>query len=479
MSAILVVSILLAYFLLLIVIAHYTTKNSSEASFFTGDKRSPWYLVAFGMTGAALSGVTFISVPGETVNTAWGYLVFILGNALGYFIISRSLLPLYYKLKLVSIYTYLQDRFGKSSYKTGSLFFILSQTIGASFRLFLVASVLQIAFFDAYNIPFSLTVLTTIVLIWIYTYKGGIRTIVFTDAIQTIFMLAALIATITIISQQLDLSLWEMGKVIKNHPNSKIFNTDWSSGQFWVKQFFAGTAVTIVMNGLDQNMMQKNLTCKDTHESQKNMKWFTLSYIITNALFLGLGVMLYYYAEVNNISLPAKTDEIFAFLALNHFGLIASIFFLLGITAAAYSSADSALTALTTSFCIDILEIDISKRENKKKKIFTHISFSLIMFLVIILFKEINDSSVISAIFKVAGYTYGPLLGLFAFGILTTYKINDKYCPYICVLSPIISYVINSHSVEWLWGYQFGFELLILNGIITFVGLYLIRKRKT
>lgn len=478
MNAIFTISILLGYFILLIIISHLTTKNSSEASFYTGDKRSPWYLVAFGMTGAALSGVTFISVPGETGNSAWSYLVFVLGNAVGYIIISKFLLPLYYKLKLVSIYTYLQKRLGNSSYKTGSVFFLLSQTIGASFRLFLVAGVLQVAFFNAYNIPFSITVLTTIILIWIYTYKGGIRTIVYTDAIQTIFMIAALIATIVIISQQLNLNILELGEVINKHPNSRIFNFDWCSGHFWLKQFFAGIAVTIVMNGLDQNIMQKNLTCKNAGESQKNMQWFTLSFIITNILFLCLGVLLYHYAEIKNIILPEKSDEIFAFLALNHFGLIASIFFLLGITAAAYSSADSALTSLTTSFCIDILGIDITKSEKKKIKTRVHISFSIIIFIVIIVFKEINDSSVVSSIFRIAGYTYGPLLGLFTFGIFTRYNIKDKYCPLVCILSPIICYIININSTKWLWGYQFGFELLILNGLITFIGLYIIRTNK-
>jgi len=477
MSPLLVISILIAYFLLLIGISTLTTKHTTSASFFTGDRKSPWYLVAFGMTGAALSGVTFISVPGETGNTAWSYLVFVFGNAIGYIIISRFLLPLYYKLKVVSIYSYLKDRFGINAYKTGSLFFILSQSIGASFRLFLVSCVLQIAFFDALNIPFSVTVLITIILIWIYTYKGGIRTIVFTDALQTLFMIAALIATIIIISNRLQLGLPDLCRTIWNHPNSKILDTDWQSGHFWIKQFFAGIAVTIVMNGLDQNMMQKNLSCKNTRESQKNMQWFTLSFVITNIMFLGLGVLLYRYAEVYNITLPTKTDEIYAFLSLNHFGLVASIFFLLGITAAAYSSADSALTALTTSFCVDILGIDINKSVNKRIKTRTHIGFSLVMFLIIILFREINDSSVVSSIFKVAGYTYGPLLGLYAFGLFTRFKINDKLCPVVCITSPIICYIISKNSIDWLWGYKFGFELLIFNGLLTFLGLFLLKTK--
>ncbi|MGB5988363.1 MAG: sodium:solute symporter [Marinifilaceae bacterium] len=476
MSAILVISILLAYFLLLIGISHFTTINNNSSSFFTGDKRSPWYLVAFGMTGASLSGVTFISVPGETANTGWSYLIFVIGNAVGYLIISKVLLPVYYKLKLVSIYTYLEGRFGKKTYKTGSCFFIISQTIGASFRLFLVTSVLQLAFFDVYNIPFGITVLIIIFMIWIYTFKGGIRTIVFTDTIQTIFMLSALAVTIITISQQLDLNFGEISNKIWLNPKSKILDVDWSSSHFWLKHFFAGIAITIVMNGLDQNMMQKNLSCRNIKESQKNMKFFTLSFVLTNFLFLCLGVLLYLYAKSKGIELPNKTDEVFAFLALNHFGTIASIFFLLGITAAAYSSVDSALTALTTSFCIDLLEIDIKDKSKKKIKTRTHIAFSIIMFLVIILFREINNDSVVSSILTIAGYTYGPLLGLYAFGLFTKHKIIDKYTPIVCIVSPILCYIINIYSVQWFGGYKFGFELLILNGIITFVGLLITKN---
>lgn len=477
MTPVLVISIILFYFIALISIAHFTSKKTTSKTFYTGDRKSPWYLVAFGMTGASLSGVTFISVPGETGNTACTYLIFVLGNAIGYLLISKYLLPLYYKLKLVSIYTYLKERFGLSSYKTGAAFFLVSQTIGASFRLFLVACALQIAFFDAAGLPFSATVAITILLIWVYTYKGGIKTIVFTDTLQTLFMLLAVITTIFIIANSLDLSFTGMVNTIATHPYAKAIEWDWHSSRHFLKLFTAGIAITIVMNGLDQNIMQKNLTCKNTKESQRNMHWFTLSFVLTNILFLGLGILLYKYAEVNHIDLPKQTDEIYAFLALNHFGLAAGILFLLGITAAAYSSADSALTALTTSFCIDILGLDINNVDTKRKKTYIHVGFSILMFIVIVLFKTINNESVVTSIFKIAGYTYGPLLGLYAFGMFTKREVNDKFIPLVCILSPILSYLININSVDWLNGYHFGFELLILNGLICFIGLWVIRKR--
>jgi len=477
MTPVLVISIILIYFAVLITIAHLTTKKSTDKTFYTGDRKSPWYLVAFGMTGATLSGVTFISIPGETGNTASTYFMIVLGNAVGYLLISKYLLPLYYKLKLVSIYTYLKERFGLASYKTGAAFFLISQTIGASFRLFLVALVLQLAFFNAAGLPFAATVAITILLIWVYTFKGGIKTIVFTDALQTLFMLLAVITTIFIIAKNLNLNFSGIVETVINHPNAQIIDWDWHSRTHFLKQFCAGIAITLVMSGLDQNIMQKNLTCKNTKESQKNMHWFTLSFVIANILFLGLGILLYQYAEVNHIELPKQTDEIYAFLALNHFGLAAGILFLLGITAAAYSSADSALTALTTSFCIDILGLDINKHETKRKKTYIHIGFSLLMFFVIVLFKALNNESVVTSIFKIAGYTYGPLLGLYAFGMFTKRAVNDKFIPIVCILSPILSYIININSVDIFNGYKFGFELLILNGLICFIGLWMIRKR--
>ncbi|MDG5800253.1 sodium:solute symporter [Marinilabiliaceae bacterium ANBcel2] len=478
MSNTLVLTVIISFFGLLFLISWLTSRNTDSETFFTGNRKSPWYLVAFGMIGATISGVTFISVPGEVGTTAWNYFQFILGNFVGYWIIALVLLPLYYRMNLVSIYEYLDNRFGFRSYKTGSFFFLVSQTIGASFRLFLIAGVLQLAFFDALGIPFWMTVFGTILLIWLYTYKAGIKTVVWTDTLQTLFILLSVGITIVVILKDLNMSVTEMAAAVYKHPHSSIFEWEWRSGTNFFKQFIAGIGITIVMTGLDQNMMQKNLTCKNINEAQKNLFWFSGAFVIANMLFLTLGVMLYYYAETMGIAVPARTDDFFPELAINHFGIITGIFFLLGISAAAYSSADSALTALTTSFCIDFLNIDPKSKSAKKRRMLVHISFSLIMFIVIVLFRIINDESVVTSVFRAAGYTYGPLLGLFTFGILTKRMVYDKWVPYIAVASPILCYIIDSNSEKWLGGYQFGFELLLLNGLIVFTGLMLITKRK-
>jgi len=483
----LVFGITSGYFVLLLIVSHFTSKDATNITFFTGNKRSPWYVVAFGMIGASLSGVTFISIPGEVgaiispdepTIKAFSYFQLVLGYLLGYFVIANVLMPLYYRLNLVSIYTYLDQRFGIGTYKTGSLFFLLSQTMGASLRLFLVAGVLQIGFFDSYGIPFGVTVLVTIVLIWIYTFRAGIKTIVWTDTLQTFFMLSAVLISIFVVANSLGLSSKEVFRNLHQHPFSKVFFWDWHSSKYFFKQFFSGAFIAIVMTGLDQNMMQKNLTCRNIKEAKKNMYWFSIILIPTNFLFLSLGLMLYLYAETNGISIPVQTDDLYPILALNHFSVFAGIVFLLGIIAAAFSSADSALTALTTAFCVDFL--DLKKRNEKKSKqirLAVHIGFSTIMFLIIVIFKAINNDSVISAVFTIAGYTYGPLLGLYAFGMFTRFKVRDKLVPVVAIISPVISYIISANSVSWFNGYRFGFELLIVNGLLMFIGLLLIRKR--
>ena len=477
MSPFFVGSIILGYFLILIAISWLTSRNASSDDFYTANRQSKWYLVAFGMIGASLSGVTFISVPGEVANSNFYYFQVVLGYLLGYLVIAKVLLPLYYRLNLVSIYTYLEQRFGFWSYKSGAFFFLLSRIIGASFRLFLVAGVLQIAFFDAFNLPFWVAVLTTIILIWLYTFRGGIKTIVWTDTFQTAFMLIAVAVSILFIKSELGLSFAELQSNLFADSRSTIFNWEWQSGRNFFKQFFSGAFISIVMTGLDQDMMQKNLTCRNIQEAQKNVFWFCVILVVVNFLFLSLGVFLYQLAEAKSIALPARTDSLFPLLAVNEFSTLGTVIFLLGITAAAYSSADSALTALTTSFCVDFLGF---KRENfavnKPLRIRVHFGFSLILFVVILIFQAINDQSVINSIFIAAGYTYGPLLGLFSFGILTKWQLNDRFVPYVCIASPLASYIINLNSEAWLGGYQFGFEILILNGLITFLGLLLIRK---
>ncbi|UXP34099.1 sodium:solute symporter [Reichenbachiella agarivorans] len=476
MSPILVFLVISGYFSALMLIAKMTSRDNDSASFFTGNRQSPWYLVAFGMIGASLSGVTFISVPGEVGSSQWSYFQIVLGYTVGYLVIGTVLLPLYYKMNLVSIYQYLDTRFGKSSYKTGAFFFLLSRVIGASFRLFLVATVLQVAFFDTFHIPFSVSVFVTIALIWLYTFKGGIKTIVWTDTLQTLFMLLAVGISIWIISDELIYSPGQLMDVIVTSPNSKIFVWDWLSPRNFFKQFFAGAFIAIVMTGLDQDMMQKNLTCRSLQDAQKNMFWFTIILVFVNLFFLGLGTILYHYVEMKNIDLTQTTDGLFPYIAINHLGVLGGIIFLLGVTAAAYSSADSALTALTTSFYIDFLGKSPNDSSDKQRR-WIHVGFSLLIFLVILIFKAINDDSVINQVFKVAGYTYGPLLGLYSFGLFTKLKIKDGFAPIVCVAAPILTYLVNANSVEWLGGYQFGFELLLINGLISFIGLWLIRER--
>lgn len=480
MDSNLVLIVITSYFALLFLISWFTSRNISKDTFFTGDRQSPWFLVAFGMIGASLSGVTFISVPGEVGNSNFNYFQVVMGYTLGYFVIAKVLLPLYYRLNLVSIYAYLEDRFGFWSYKTGAFFFILSRTLGSSIRVFLVAGVLQLILFDQWGVPFWVSVLITVSLIWLYTHRGGIKTVVWTDTLQTFFMLAAVLISIYLIGKDLGmLTISEYVNTVAADSRSEIFNWNWQSGQNFFKQFISGAFITIVMTGLDQDMMQKNLTCKSIGDAQKNMFWFTIILVFVNLLFLSLGVLLYLYAETHGIAIPTRSDDLYPLLATTEFTAFAGVVFVLGITAAAYSSADSTLTALTTSYCYDFLEIEKKYPKNKQVKLRkkVHLAFTALMFLVILMFRWINDQSVINAVFVIAGYTYGPLLGLYAFGLFTKFKVKDNLVPYLAVLAPIITFLISQNSEKLLWGYKFGFEALILNGLLMFLGLFLIRKR--
>lgn len=479
MNPILVLFILLGYFSLLIIVSWFTSKGATSSSFFTANRRSPWYLVAFGMVGATLSGVTFISVPGEVGTSAFSYLQFVLGNIVGYWLVAGVLLPLYYKLNLISIYSFLGQRFGKVSHKTGSFFFMVSKLIGAAFRLYLVAGVLQLAFFDAYGIPFYVTVVVSIALIWVYTFRGGIKTIVWTDTLQTLFLVSAVIMTIIAISKSLGWSFNEMVSQIDKNPLSDTFTWEWRSGNNFFKQFLAGMCITLVMVGMDQDMMQKNLTCRNLKDAQKNMVVFSLAFLATVFLFLCLGVLLYAYAAQHQLEIPAATDDLYPWLAFNHLGVFVGIAFLLGVNAAAYSSADSALTALTTTLNVDFLPFEsYSEKKRVKVRIGSHLFFSFMLILVILLFRAINNQSVVVAVFKVAGYTYGPILGLFLFGLLTNRSVRDNWIPLIAVAAPLISYIISLNSGKWLGGYSFGFEILILNGLLMMAGMFIISKKK-
>ncbi|TBV27540.1 sodium:solute symporter [Meridianimaribacter sp. CL38] len=473
--------LIIGYFVVLILISYFTSKEDSNEAFFKANKSAPWYLVAFGMIGASLSGVTFISVPGAVESKQFGYLQVVFGYLFGYLVIAYVLLPIYYRLNLTSIYTYLRDRFGNTSYKTGSVAFLISRTVGAAFRLFLVAKVLQLLIFNQFEIPFFITVIITIALIWLYTFKGGIKTIIFTDTLQTLFMLVSVVVTIVFLASALDLnSVSDIYSNVKESTMSKVFFfEDVNDAQYFAKSFLAGMFITITMTGLDQDMMQKNLTCKNLKEAQKNMVSFSVVLIFVNILFLVLGLLLTQYAQQNSIT--ASKDDLFPTIAmLPEIGIITSAFFILGLIAAAYSSADSALTSLTTSFCIDIIELDKKPKEQQKKiRKRVHIFTSIVLVLVIILFDLIfKDVSVIWELFKAAGYTYGPLLGLFAFGILTKSQIKDKHVWIIAIIAPIVSYLLNAYSETLFNGYQIGFEILIINGLLTYLGLILIRRQK-
>ncbi len=474
--------VFLVYTAAIFSISWFTSRNADNQSFFIGNKKSPWFVVAYGMIGASLSGVTFISVPGWVGTTHFTYFVIVLGYLVGYAVISLILLPLYYKLNLVSIYTYLETRFGRSAYKTGASFFLLSRVVGASFRMFLVISVLQFFVFDHYNIPFWLTVILFMALIHLYTLKGGIKTIVWTDTLQTTFMLLAVILSISLIIEKMDINFGLMIKEVWDSDLSNIIVTDIDSKQNFIKLFLSGMFITIVMTGLDQDMMQKNLSCRNLKDAQKNMTSLSLILIPVNLIFLFLGAVLYIYSQQFNIPIPATTDHLFPTIAFEYLGLTAGIVFIIGLISAAYSSADSALTALTTSVSLDILELDKkhSNNENllKKWRKRVHLVMAVIIIFVIILFELINDRAIIDQLFTFAGYTYGPLLGLYAFGLFTNFKVYDKLVPFIAILSPIMSFFISHYSEYIFNGYQIGFELLIINGALTFIGLMLIRKTK-
>ena len=484
MKPIYILALIASYFFLLLLVAYFTGKNSSNETFFKANKKSSWYVVAFSMIGASLSGVTFISIPGWVQSSQFSYMQIVFGYMFGYLVIAYVLIPIYYNLKVTSIYEFLKHRFGNSAHKTGAIIFFISRVLGSAFRLFLVASVLQYFIFDAWNVPFEFTVVLSILLIWVYTFRGGIKTVIWTDALQTIFMLFALFATIYIILNRLDWSVSELftSPEFKNYGKVFFFD-DINNSKHFIKSFLGGMFIAIAMTGLDQDMMQRNLTCKNAKESQWNVISLGFVLILVNFVFLVLGALLFIYSEKFGIAIPivdgvVKTDLLFPELAINGgLGISIGIFFVLGLIAAAYSSADGALTALTTSYCIDFLDIENrekSTQESLRKKV--HVGISVLMMLVIIIFRYVLEENVISSLLLVASYTYGPLLGLFAFGIFTKHSIKDKYVWIIAIVSVILSYLLNAYSVVLFNGYSFGYELLIVNGLLTYFGLYLIKK---
>ena len=480
-----ILALILGYFALLVVISFVTGKEDTNADFFTANRTSPWYIVAFGMVGASLSGVTFISVPGWIEASKFSYFQVVLGYGFGYFVVAYVLLPVYYRNKVTSIYEYLNSRFGPNSHQAGALFFFISRVLGASFRLFLVAIVMQQFIFDAWNVPFEATVILSVLLIWVYTQKGGIKTIVWTDTLQTTLMILAVFLSIAYINHALGWSFFDFLNSQELTQYNKVFVTDsFLSRSHFLKSFIGGAFITICMTGLDQDMMQKNLSCKNLGDAQKNMVVFSVVLVIVTGLFMLLGALLFIYAKKEGIAIPlmdgqAKTDLLFPEIALNgNLGIGVAITFILGLIAAAYSSADSALTSLTTSFCVDFLRLEekeVSQQKKIRKQV--HVAMSVLLILVVIAFKYILDRNVIDGLLTVAGYTYGPLLGLFAFGIFTSYQIKDRWVWPVVMIAVIITSMLGSIDASSIGGYQIGYELLPLNGLFTFIGLILIRRK--
>ena len=482
MTPVLILSIFLSYTFILFFVTWLTSRKADNQSFYIGNKVSPWFVVAYGMIGASLSGVTFMSVPGWVRDTQFTYMMVVIGNLLGYFVIATVLLPLYYKLKLTSIYTYLEQRFGFWSYKTGAGFFILSRTLGASLRMYLVISVLQIFVFDAWNVPFWINVLIFIILIILYTFKGGIRTIVWTDTLQTTFMLLAVVLSVFFIAKNMNISVPDLFTQVKSSSISTIFITDWTHERFFLKQLLSGMFIAIAMTGLDQEMMQKNLSCKNIRDAQKNMFTFSGIFGIVNLLFLFLGAILLIFTQTEGISIAAS-DEIFPTVAIKYLGPVAGLAFFIGLISAAFPSADGALTSLTTSVTIDFLGLDrkedLTEKAKTRIRYIVHLSIAVVFFIAVLIFGMLDDKAVIDKLFTIAGYTYGPLLGLYSFGLFTKRIVKDKATPFIAVFSPVACFFLSSYSTVLFNGYKFGFELLLLNGLITFIGLLIFSRQKS
>lgn len=479
MSPQLLFTFVILYILLLLGVAWYTSRNSNNESFFIGNRNSNWLMVAFGMVGTSMTGVTFLSVPGTVSVNHFGYFQVVIGYFLGYFIVAFLLMPLYYRLQLTSIYDYLGRRFGPTANKTGSLFFIISRTLGATIRLYIVINVLQIFILDSLGIPYLLSVLVVLMLILFYTYKGGVKTIVFTDTLQTLFMLISLVVCVVYILDHMDFSFSTALSAMKSEGLTKMINTDFNSNGFWLKQVLGGAFITIAMTGLDQEMMQKNISVRKLKDSQKNIFTFSTIMVLVNLIFLFLGGLLYLAAASKNLTIAG--DDLFPTIALDYLPEWVSIIFVIGLISTLFPSADGAITAITSSFCIDILGMkkntSLTESQAKRKRIQVHLFFTFIFFLCLIGFKILNNKSIIDVLLQIAGYTYGPLLGLFGFGILTQRKINDGWQTLmICLMAPMLCFMLSKFDTQLLFGYKIGIELLIINGLLTFAGLWLISK---
>lgn len=474
MSPAVILIIISCYIGLLYVVAYFSSRQADANSFYLAGRKAPWPLVSYGMIGVAISGITFISVPGEVANSGFSYFQLVIGYALGLMVVAWILLPLFYQKKVISIYTYLEQRFGKHAHKAGAAFFLLAHLLGASFRLYLMAYVLQLIVFDALQIPFAVTVFFTLMLIWLYTWKGGIQTVIFTDVLQTTFLLLAAVVGILAVAGALDLSVTDLQRAVWNSDRAQLFHWEWSSPDNFVKLVITGMLLTIVSNGLDQAVMQKHLTCPTLSDAQKNIFTLSIILLVVNLLFLALGGSLLYYVQEAGLTMPDQTDQLYPMLAVDQLGYAAGITFIIGIAAAAYSSADSSLTGLTTAFCVDFLGYQTHREDNPRVRRLVHLGFSLLIFLTILIFRAVNDQSTISLFIKFSGYAYGPLLGLFAFGMFTRRTVKDRWVPLVCISAPLLSLLLERYSTVLFNGYQFGYEIILINGLLTFMGLMMI-----
>lgn len=486
--AVIILGCIGVFFAVLVAIAWLTSRKAGSHAYFLGEKKSPWYILAFGLIGESLSGVTFMSVPGQVGGLQFNYFQLVMGYAIGYLVIAQVLLPMYYRLNLTSIYSYLFGRYGTRTQKTGSTFFLVSRLLGAAARLYLTAGVIQMFVFDKggvleeWSIPFGVTVAFIILLMLAYTFKGGIKTIVWTDTFLSTFLLLGLGVSIIIIARKLNLDTFGVFSKVWDGHYSQVFFWDWQKYTFFPKQFIGGIVVAVCMTGLDQNLMQKNLSARSVGDAQKNIRWFALTIVIVNLAFLFLGALLHEFADAQGITKPQNLDHLFPLLALEHMGLLASVVFIIGLTSATFASADSVLTTLTTSFCIDILDMnkrpawDDAFKTSLRHKI--HFMFAILLLLIILSFKALGAQEVIILVLKLANYTYGPLLGLFFFGLFSKLQVNDRWVPLACLIPPVYCYALEMFAPLGLFGYQFANELLLINGLLTAFGLWLVRLRQ-
>ncbi len=469
----LVILVIAIYIGALYLVSWYTSRDADSDAFYLAGRKAPWYLVSYGMIGVAISGITFISVPGEVGNSQFTYFQLVIGYALGLILVALILIPLFYRNRVVSIYSYLEGRFGVRTHKTGAAFFLFAHMLGAAFRLYLMAYVLQLIVFDELGVPFACTVFVTLMLIWLYTYRGGIKTVIYTDVLQTTFLLLAAVVGIIAVANSLNVSLVDLGSVVWKDGLDNMFDWSWSSTDNFFKLMLTGLLLTFTNNGLDQAIMQKHLACASVGDAQKNILTLSVILLLVNLLFLFLGGSLVYYAAESQIAMPEESDQLYPLLATQHLGWFAGITFIIGLAAAAYSSADTSLTGLTTAFCVDFLGYQQHRDDNPGVRKWVHLGFSLLLFVFIIVFRALNDQSVISAFIKISGYAYGPLLGLFAFGVISDRRVKDRWIPALCILVPVLSYILEIRSFAW-FGYQFNYETIIVNAVVTMLGLYLI-----